>query len=93
MSARGLSGLWDAVYGVEDADFHPKPRAEAFATVFAKDGLNPARSAMFEDDARNLSVPHDLGMVTVHIAPDPEPAPHIHHHSDDLTAFLRLLQR
>ncbi|NEX45321.1 pyrimidine 5'-nucleotidase [Pseudotabrizicola algicola] len=91
LRARGLSGLFDAVYGVEHAGFLPKPEAQAFATVFALDGLDPARAAMFEDDARNLAVPHAMGLRTVHIAPEPEPAPHIHHHAEDLSGFLRLL--
>jgi putative hydrolase of the HAD superfamily len=93
LSARGLAGLFDGIYGVEHAEFHPKPAAQAFATVFAKDGLDPTRGAMFEDDARNLAVPHALGMRTVHVAPAPEPATHIHHHTEDLAAFLaRLLE-
>ena len=88
LTARGLDGLFDAVYGVEHARYRPKPERQAFETVFALDGLDPATAAMFEDDARNLAAPHAMGMRTVHIAPDPEPAPHIHHHDADLTAFL-----
>lgn len=91
LAARGLGGLFDGIYGVEHAEFHPKPAAQAFATVFGLDGLDPARGAMFEDDARNLTVPHALGMRTVHVAPEPEPADHIHHHTDDLAAFLARL--
>ena len=91
LSARGLAGLFDAIYGVEHAAFHPKPDAQAFATVFALDGLDPARGAMFEDDTRNLAVPHQLGMKTVHVAQHPDPADHIHHHTDDLAAFLARL--
>lgn len=91
LARRGLSGLFDAIYGVEHAEFHPKPEARAFATVFGKDGLDPARAAMFEDDARNLAVPHALGMRTVHVAPEALPAPHIHDHTDDLGAFLARL--
>jgi putative hydrolase of the HAD superfamily len=91
LTARGLAGLFDAIYGVEHANFHPKPDASAFAAVFGQDGLDPTRGAMFEDDARNLAVPHALGMRTVHVAPDPDPAPHIHHHTDDLAAFLARL--
>jgi putative hydrolase of the HAD superfamily len=30
-------------------------------------------------------------MRTVHVAPEAEPAPHIHHHTDDLAAFLHRL--
>jgi putative hydrolase of the HAD superfamily len=89
--ARGLDGLFDALYGFEDAGFAPKPRREAFARVFAVDGLDPGRGAMFEDDARNLAVPHGLGMRTVHVAPEPEALPHVHHHTDDLADFLTRL--
>jgi len=88
LAARGLSGLFDAVYGVEHAGFRPKPERAAFETIFAADGLAPDRAAMFEDDPRNLAAPHALGMRTVHVAPDPTPAPHIEHHTTDLRAFL-----
>jgi putative hydrolase of the HAD superfamily len=91
IAARGLDGLFDAVYGVEHAGYRPKPQPEAFAAVFQADGLDPARAAMFEDDPRNLRVPHRLGMRTVHVAPDPEPAEHIHHHTTDLAGFLHRL--
>lgn len=74
LAARGLSGLFDAVYGVEDADFRPKPERAAFETIFRRDGVIAAQGAMFEDDLRNLLVPHALGMRTVHVAPRPEAA-------------------
>lgn len=92
LRARGLGAAFDAIYGVEHADYAPKPQAEAFERVFARDGIDPGGAAMFEDDPRNLAVPHALGMRTVHVAPHPEPAEHIHHHTDDLTAFLRHLR-
>ena len=88
LEARGLSGLFDAIYGVENANFLPKPERAAFEAVFRADGLNPARAAMFEDDPRNLAAPHALGMRTIHVAPKPHKALHIHHHTDDLAAFL-----
>lgn len=88
LTARGLAGLFDAVYGVEHAGYRPKPHRAAFETVFARDGLTPTQAAMFEDDARNLAVPHALGLRTVHVAPDRDPADHIHHHTDDLATFL-----
>jgi putative hydrolase of the HAD superfamily len=93
LAARGLSGAFDAVYGVEHAGFRPKPERAAFEAVFARDCVVPATAAMFEDDARNLAAPHEMGMRTVRVAPAPDPAPHIHHHTDDLTAFLRTLLR
>ena len=91
IAARGLDGLFDAVYGVEHAAYVPKPQPQAFAKVFAADGLDPGRAAMFEDDPRNLKVPHELGMRTVLVGPQAEDQPHIHHHTDDLAAFLNRL--
>ncbi|MEZ5778276.1 MAG: pyrimidine 5'-nucleotidase [Paracoccaceae bacterium] len=92
LAARGLSDAFHAVYGVEHAGFRPKPERAAFEAVFARDGLNPAAAAMFEDDARNLAAPHAMGMRTVHVAPDAAPAEHIHHHTNDLAAFLAALK-
>ena len=68
----------------------PKPQPAAFATVFGLDGLAPERAAMFEDDHRNLAVPHALGMRTVLVGPLAE-YPHVHHATDDLVAFLALV--
>ena len=72
LEACGLSGLFDAVYGVEHADFLPKT----------------ASAAMFEDDPRNLAAPHALGMRTVHVAPERGEGDHIHYHTQDLCEFL-----
>lgn len=91
LEARGLSKVFDAIYGVEHADFHPKPETRAFELVFSKDGLTPKSAAMFEDDARNLIAPYALGMQTVHVAPAALAQDHIHHHTDDLTGFLSRL--
>ena len=91
LAARGLANLFDAVYGVEHAGFRPKPERDAFETIFATDGLRPAEGAMFEDDPRNLAAPHAMGMRTVLVAPRADPAPHIQHHTDDLSGFLARL--
>jgi putative hydrolase of the HAD superfamily len=91
LAARGLSHVFDAVYGVEHAGFRPKPEQAAFQAVFDADGLDPAKAAMFEDDPRNLAVPHAMGLRTVLVAPAPTAARHIQHHTDDLAAFLHPL--
>ncbi len=91
LEARGLSGLFDAIYGVEHANFLPKPERGAFDTVISLDGLSPTRAAMFEDDPRNLAAPHALGMRTVHVAPARAAGDHIHYHTDDLAHFLATL--
>lgn len=91
IGARGLEGLFDAIYGVEHANYHPKPDRAAFDAVFARDGLDTATAAMFEDDARNLAVPHEMGMGTIHVAPTRAEGSHVHFHTDDLSHFLSLL--
>lgn len=91
LAARGIETCFSAVYGVEHARFVPKPERAAFETIAGLDGFDHQTSAMFEDDIRNLQAPHALGMRTVHVAPETEDKPFVHHHTDDLTAFLELL--
>ena len=91
LEARGLGHVFDAVYGVEHADFMPKPDLAAFEKVFATDKLAPETAAMFEDDARNLHAPHAMGMRTVHVTDTANAADHIHFHTDDLNGFLSAL--
>lgn len=91
LEARGLREVFDAVYGVEHAGFRPKPERAAFETIFAADGISAREAAMFEDDIRNLAAPFDMGMRTVHVAPEPDPQPHVHHHTGDLHGFLTQL--
>ena len=89
LGARGLDGVFDAVYGLEHAGYRSKPAQAAFDAIHAQDGMDPTEAVMIEDDPRNLEVPHRLGMVTVHVSPVPDPQPHVHHHTDDLTGLLR----
>mgnify|MGYP005858307027 CR=1 FL=1 len=91
LERRGLASVFDAVYGVEHAGYRPKPEAGAFSAVLAHDGSDAADAAMFEDDPRNLEAPHAMGMRTVHVAPEPLAACHIHHHTNDLGGFLARL--
>ena len=88
LTARGLSGIFDAIYGIEHSDYHPKPSRAAYAAILRRDPIDPSRAAMFEDDPRNLAVPHALGMRTVLVSPERAEDDHIHHHTSDLTGFL-----
>ena len=91
LAARGLDNLFHAIYGIENADFLPKPERAAFEKIFAADALDPMTAAMFEDDPRNLMAPHEMGMRTIHVAPKPLKSRHIHHHTADLASFLATL--
>jgi putative hydrolase of the HAD superfamily len=61
----GLAGLFDDFFDIEDAGFAPKPQRAAFDRLIARHGIDPARTAMFEDLARNLVPAAALGMRTV----------------------------
>ncbi len=103
----GLSALFTDMFGIEAANFTPKPFAAAYAEFLAKYGIDPAHTAMFEDMARNLEVPYALGMKTVLVLGTPplfgetradwetqiESSDHIHHVTWDLAAFLTQIRR
>ncbi|WBU64608.1 pyrimidine 5'-nucleotidase [Paracoccus aerodenitrificans] len=96
----GLRGI-EAIHGIEEVGFHPKPDPRSYAAVMTAEGFDPSKAAMFEDDPRNLSQPARLGMRTIlvgegRLGPDAmtvgTPAgDHIQHRTHDLTAFLRSL--
>lgn len=92
-TALGLRHLFDALYGIEDAGYVPKPRREAFERVFAAAGLRPETGAMVEDDQRNLEVPAAMGLATIWHPGEQTvaPGPHIHHVAPDLADFLSRL--
>ncbi|KAB7615534.1 pyrimidine 5'-nucleotidase [Amylibacter sp. SFDW26] len=88
--ALGIDDIFDGMYGVEHAGYQPKPRRAAFERVFALDGVDPTKAALFEDDVRNLEIPHAMGLKTILVGPK-EDHPFIHYHTDDLTDFLSRL--
>lgn len=87
-AARGIADCFDAVFGVEDANYIPKPHKEAFEIVFQKANISPQSAVMFEDDIRNLKAPFDMGMKTVLIDGNTS-HDHVQHATSDLTAFLQ----
>jgi len=89
-AALGLDDLFETHFGIDDAEFVSKPHASAFEVVFAKAKLAHKNAAMFEDDPRNLEIPHALGLKTVLVGPAKITA-HIDHQTNDLTAFLTTL--
>jgi len=65
LDVMGMSDLFAAIASIEDSDFVGKPHLSAFSGFLDAHGVNPGTSAMFEDRAGNLLVPHELGMKTV----------------------------
>src|SRR2546421_329748 len=55
---------FEDVFDIIAAELEPKPLPQTYDRFLKAHGVDPARAAMFEDLARNLSVPHSLGMTT-----------------------------
>ena len=107
LSRLGLIDHFDGVFDIIAAELEPKPAPQTYQKFLRDHVVDPAKSAMFEDLARNLVVPHQLGMTTVLVVPDGSKeviredwelegrdAAHVDHVTDDLTGFLQgLLQQ
>ena len=102
-----LGVTFDGVFDIISADLEPKPAPQTYRRFLDLHGVDPSRAAMFEDLARNLAVPHQLGMTTVLVVPDDtreviretwemegRDADHVDHVTDNLTDFLaRIAQK
>ena len=97
----GIDHMFEGIFDIVAANLVPKPAAETYQRFFDRHDVDPARSAMFEDIAHNLAVPHARGMATVLVIPKPdavfnrEPwemvgasAAHVEFVTNDLEAFL-----
>ena len=100
----GVAEHFAGVFDIVAANFLPKPNRETYARFLAHYGVDPTRAVMFEDLARNLEVPHALGMATVLVVPngarevvredwelEGRNAPHVGHVTDDLAGFLEAI--
>ena len=86
---RGLADVFDDIYGVENANYIPKPSPKAYELIFAKANIIYNRSAMFEDEVRNLKVPFDLGLKTILICDSPTNENYVDYSVENLPDFLR----
>src|SRR5262249_20616354 len=94
------------VVDIAAANLDPKPVPQVYQRFLVRNGVDPAKAAMFEDLARNLETPHALGMTTVLVVPEGQrevfreawelegrDAPYVDHLTDDLTRFLEGIGR
>ena len=100
----GVLHLMEDICDIAACEFIAKPSPAAFKRMTDRHGVAPSEAAMFEDMPHNLEAAHALGMTTVLVHSDylDHPAQtkmrawrqlpeHIHHATDDLTAFLGTL--
>jgi putative hydrolase of the HAD superfamily len=103
MDRLGITHLFDDIFDIIHADYVPKPQRPPYEEFVRRHNVDPKRAAMFEDIARNLEVPHALGMVTVLINDDDNAdAAHlkqqlhdtyVHHSTSNLSQFLNSITR
>jgi len=92
---------FEDVFDIVAGELEPKPSQLSYDRFLARHGVDASKAAMFEDLARNLEVPHALGMTTVLVVPEGErvvlretweleghDAPHIDHLTENLVDFL-----
>jgi putative hydrolase of the HAD superfamily len=97
---------FEDVFDIAAADLDPKPLPQVYQRFLALHQVDPEKAAMFEDLARNLEVPHALGMTTVLVVPQGQrevfregwelegrDAPHVDYVTDDLAGYLRDIVR
>src|SRR3984885_768139 len=98
----GFGQPFEGIFDIIAADLEPKPAPQTYRKFLDLHGVDPMKSAMFEDLARNLVVPHQLGMTTVLVVPDGAQEvvredwelegrgeAHVDHVTDHLTGFLQ----
>ena len=102
----GIERHFQDVFDIIAAELEPKPSPQTYDRFLEALKIEAATAAMFEDLARNLAVPHALGMTTVLVVPEHSrevfreewelegrDAPHVDHVTDNLTAFLRAISQ
>lgn len=65
----GILDHFDEIFDIVAAGLVPKPAREAYDKFMGLHRIDAPKAAMFEDLARNLTVPKQVGMTTVLIVP------------------------
>ncbi len=60
----GIDDLFDGIFDIVDAGFHPKPEAKAFDLMINKFNIDPKETLYIEDIAKNLSIAKNRGSTT-----------------------------
>lgn len=65
MKRLGVDHHFEDIFDIIAADYVPKPAPEVYTQLVERHGIDPERSVLFEDSARNLAPAADIGMKTV----------------------------
>lgn len=93
----GVAHHFADIFDIVAADFRPKPHDHFYDAFIARHGVDPTRTVLIDDMAKNLVPAHLRGMTTVHIrtgsdhAMEGHDAVHVHHCAEDLLVWLEAL--
>jgi putative hydrolase of the HAD superfamily len=102
-----IDNHFEEVFDIAAADLDPKPLPQVYDRFLKRHAVDPQKSAMFEDLARNLEIPHALGMATVLVVPEGgrevmrerwelegRDAPHVDYVTENIVGFINdILER
>jgi putative hydrolase of the HAD superfamily len=98
MQRLGVTDKFDGIFDIVHSDYIPKPTKEPYDKFVGAYAVTAARAAFFEDIARNLEIPHAMGMTTVLVTDENNQdaaqlnlgstGQHVHHTTSNLAAFL-----
>lgn len=90
----GVEHHFEAVFDIVASDYTPKPAPHVYDRLIAEHAIDPAKTVMVEDIARNLAPAAALGMTTVWIknaspwGSEDADAGYVHHVIDELATWL-----
>jgi putative hydrolase of the HAD superfamily len=95
MERLGVTRHFEDIFDIVACDYVPKPEPKVYQALIERFDLEPQRTVMLEDMARNLKPAADLGMTTVWVRTDNEwgqessDGDHVHHVTDSLSSWLK----
>ncbi|MBI3445033.1 MAG: pyrimidine 5'-nucleotidase [Magnetospirillum sp.] len=98
----GIARHFEGIFDIKAAGFIPKPQPECYRAMVERHAVDPRAALMVEDIARNLVPAAAIGMTTLWVreegdrdtevlGQDQGDLGHVHHITDDLTAWLERL--
>ena len=63
----GLSNFFDYIFDIKMANYIPKPKRQPYEQIIKDFNLNPSKSAMFDDIAKNLVPAKKVGFTSIWI--------------------------
>ena len=91
----GIEHLFEDIFDIVASKYIPKPAPEPYDEMIKMFNVDPKRSLMVEDMAKNLRPAADLGMITVWLrhnkdwSSEDSDGEHIHYEIDDLKSWLK----